>query len=52
MPNVPGFALKLIFGEMAQILLYGSRVSCQKIQDKGFTFKFPTLSEALADLHK
>lgn len=49
-PNVPSFVLKLMFGKMAEILLKGSRVSPQKIIDSGFTFKFPNLEKALADL--
>lgn len=52
MPNVPAFVLKLIFGELADALLEGSRASSQKIQDTGFRFKFPYLKEALKDLLK
>ncbi|MCE3074213.1 TIGR01777 family oxidoreductase [Chryseobacterium gwangjuense] len=50
MPNVPGFVLKLIFGELANALLKGSRASSQKIQDEGFRFEFPNLQESLKDL--
>ena len=52
MPNVPGFVLKLIFGELATAILEGSRASSQKLQDAGFHFKFPELNEALVDLLK
>lgn len=52
MPNVPGFVLKLMFGELATALLQGSRVSSQKIQDAGFRFEFPDLKGALEDLLK
>jgi len=52
MPNVPGFVLKLIFGELATAILEGSRASSQKLQDAGFHFKFPNLNEALEDLLK
>jgi len=52
MPNVPAFVLKLIFGELADALLEGSRASAQKIQDTGFKFKFPDLKEALENLLK
>ncbi len=52
MPNVPSFVLKLIFGEMAQIILEGSRVSSQKIIDSGYEFQFPNLKNALEDLLK
>ncbi|MDH6254029.1 uncharacterized protein (TIGR01777 family) [Chryseobacterium sp. H1D6B] len=50
MPNLPGFILKLIFGELAVVLLEGSRVSSQKIQGEGFQFQFPELKAALEDL--
>ncbi|RQO40823.1 TIGR01777 family protein [Chryseobacterium sp. KBW03] len=52
MPNVPGFVLKLIFGELATAILEGSRASSKKIQDAGFHFQFPDLTEALKDLLK
>lgn len=52
MPNVPGFVLKLIFGELASAILEGSRASSQKILDAGFHFKFPDLEKALRDLLK
>jgi len=52
MPHVPAFVLKLIFGELADALLEGSRASSQKIQETGFKFKFPDLKMALEDLLK
>lgn len=52
LPNVPGFMLKLMFGELATAILEGSRASSQKIQGAGFQFKFPDLKEALKDLLK
>lgn len=50
MPNVPAFILKLIFGELANALLEGSRASSQKIQYAGFRFQFPNLQNSLEDL--
>jgi len=47
---VPGFLLKLVFGELAIILLEGSRLSSQKIENKGFVFKYSNLKEALKSL--
>ena len=47
MPSVPEFMLHLIFGEMANILLKGSRISDQKLLNSNFVFQYPTLSEAL-----
>ena len=45
--GVPGFALKLVLGEMAAMVLGGNRVSSQKIQKAGFEFEFPELKKAL-----
>jgi len=49
-PNVPAFVLKLVLGEMATIVLNGSRVSNQKLINQGFQFEFPTLEKALNEL--
>ena len=49
-PNVPSFALRLLYGEMALMLLNGVRASNQKILDSGFEFKFKELDEALTDV--
>lgn len=51
LPNIPGFVLKIILGEMAEIVLNGSRISSQKIQDAGFSFQYKTLEDALEDLY-
>ena len=45
--GVPKFLLKLIFGEMAIMLLEGSRISSKKIEKKGFSFRFSNLIIAL-----
>lgn len=47
LPNVPAFVLKLVFGEMANVLLEGSRVNNQKLIHNSFQFQFASLSEAL-----
>lgn len=49
---VPGFILKIIFGEMSDILLKGQRVVPSNILHAGFTFKYLKLEEALTDLLK
>jgi uncharacterized protein (TIGR01777 family) len=51
-PNVPAFALRLLFGEMALMLLNGVKASNAKIKSSGFSFNHPTLSEALQDVLK
>ena len=50
LPPIPNFILKLIIGEMADIILSGSKVSSSKIQHAGFSFQFDTLDKALRDL--
>lgn len=52
LPAVPGFVLKILLGEMADLVLNGSQVSSAKIQDAGFNFKFKTLEGALENLLK
>ena len=48
--SVPSIMLKLMFGDMAIILLEGSRISSKKVQKDNFTFKFKTLKKALNHL--
>jgi uncharacterized protein len=50
LPPVPGFIMKLIVGEMAVIVVNGSKVSSEKIRKTGFAFQYPELSEALRNL--
>jgi len=50
--GVPGFALKLVLGKMAAMVLGGNRVSSQKIQKAGFVFEFPELGAALKDIFR
>ena len=51
-PKIPAIVLKLIFGEMSEIILKGSRISNQKIKETGYSFLFPNLNSALTDLFK
>jgi hypothetical protein len=44
--------IRILFGEMAEIVLEGSRVSSDKIRKAGYIFRFPELQSALADLLK
>ena len=47
---VPGFVLRLLFGEMADaVLVRGQRVVPRRAQKLGFTFMHPTIGEALID---
>jgi uncharacterized protein (TIGR01777 family) len=49
---VPGFALKALFGEMADVLITGQRVLPKAAQAAGFRFQYPELGPALANLLK
>ena len=50
LPNVPSFILKLILGEMADLVIKGSKVSSLKIESTGFQFRFPEIDNALLNL--
>lgn len=50
-PNIPSFGMKLLFGEMAAMLLKGSRISSEKIRNSGFSFQFPDIDSALQELY-
>lgn len=50
LPPVPGFVLKLALGELASILLEGSRASNAKLLGTGFEFQHGELREAFQDL--
>ncbi len=49
-PKVPAFVMKILFGEMSELLLEGSRVSAEKIKSAGYKFIFPNLESALGDI--
>jgi NAD dependent epimerase/dehydratase family enzyme len=49
---LPGFAMRLAFGEVTDVLLKGQRVSPQRLQERGFEFLFPDAESALRDLLK
>lgn len=49
--NVPPFALRLLFGEMAdELLLSGQLVLPKRLLDAGYVFRYPDLGGALADI--
>jgi hypothetical protein len=47
---VPGFALRLLYGEMAEIVITGQRVIPRRLLDAGFGFEHPDVQEALDDV--
>lgn len=48
---MPTVLAKLLFGEMADILLYGQNVVPKKLLDAGFHFRYPQLNGALVALN-
>ena len=50
LPHVPGAALKVLLGEMADVLLEGSCASSERLLSERFAFKHASLEEALRDL--
>ena len=48
---VPSFVMKLLLGERAIIVLGGQKVIPRRLQEVEYSFKFPTLREALQDLY-
>jgi uncharacterized protein (TIGR01777 family) len=47
---LPAFALRLLFGEMADLLLFGQQVYPKRLLDAGFHFEYSQLRPALAAL--
>jgi len=47
---VPGFAMRLLVGEVATVVLDGQRVVPEKLQQLGFSFEFPDVEPALLDI--
>jgi uncharacterized protein len=48
--TVPAFALKLIYGEAAKIMINGEKVAPSHLIKDGFSFEFPTIGSALKDI--
>ncbi len=46
----PAFAMRLVLGELSQLLLQGQHVVPQRLTELGFAFRYPELHAALADL--
>lgn len=51
-PNIPAFAMKMLFGEMSGLLLRGSRISSEKIRSTGFEFQYPDVESTLKNILK
>lgn len=48
----PAFALRLVLGQMADAILYSARVSVEKVQNKGFSYKWDDVATAVQDLYR
>ena len=51
MPNIPKFMMKLLLGEMHELLFENRNLSAQKIIDKGFVFKYKTIEKAIENIY-
>ncbi|MGC8491594.1 MAG: TIGR01777 family oxidoreductase [Syntrophobacteraceae bacterium] len=50
LPGMPSFLLNMALGEFANVVVRGQRVIPKKLLESGFSFRFPTLRQALEDL--
>lgn len=50
LPRIPSFVLRLLLGEMADLVLRGNRISATKILQAGYEFKFVNIQDTLHDL--
>ena len=50
LPNVPEFILKMVLGEMSEMILGGNRVEPMAFQKEGYKFEYNTLEEAVTNL--
>ena len=48
--TTPAMVLRVIFGEMADLLLFGQNVLPNKLIKNGFQFEYPTIDKALEHL--
>jgi uncharacterized protein len=49
---IPPLVFKLAMGELSQILLCSQRVSAHKIMEAGYSYLYPKLADAIADIAK
>ncbi len=50
LPNVPKFILKIVLGEMHQLLFDSQKVSAQKIINEGFVFDYQSIEKVVKEL--
>ncbi|WP_159021348.1 TIGR01777 family oxidoreductase [Formosa sp. L2A11] len=52
LPGIPKGVMRLVLGEMHNLMYASQRVSSKKLEDQGFEFKYPNLQPALLELLK
>lgn len=50
--KVPAAGLKLVLGEMSEVMLESQRVSANKLMQTGFTFEYQTILQALESFYQ
>jgi hypothetical protein len=50
LPPVPSFAVRLLAGEVSEVVLKGGKISSARIEDTGFEFRYDEITGALSDL--
>jgi uncharacterized protein (TIGR01777 family) len=50
--KVPAFVLRMMMGEMADLVLYGQRVIPKRLEESGYKFIYPEISQAFDCLRK
>lgn len=48
LPRVPSFLLRMFMGEASMMILYGSRISSEKVRAAGYEFLYPAAREAIS----
>ena len=51
LPNIPEFLIRMLFGQKADLVLKGVKLSSNKILETGFEFDYPTLNSALLHIY-
>ncbi|MDY3400966.1 TIGR01777 family oxidoreductase [Riemerella anatipestifer] len=50
--KVPKFLLRMMLGELSDMLTSSAKVSSQKIEQAGYKFRYPNIKDAVEDLEK
>lgn len=50
--RIPEFVLRILFGEMTEVVVKGTKIQSKLHEDKQFEFKFATIEDAMKDLLK